>query len=74
MDWTWCERVASLVVIFLNAADSATDGSLTSVLALGNRTAQWSFTKESKYLASSFRRSLSLKSAASRGEAHMKRT
>ena len=54
MDWTWHERVARFIVIFLNAEDSATNHSLTSVLALGNRTAQWSFAEESKYSASSF--------------------
>ena len=59
MDCMWHERVARFVEIFLKAADSATDGSLTSVLALGNRFAQWSFAEESKYSASSFRHSLS---------------
>ena len=33
MDWTWHMRFAKFVVIFLNAADSVTKGSLTIDLA-----------------------------------------
>ena len=76
MDWTWYKRVARFIVIFLNAVNSATNSSLTSVLAFGNRTAQCLFAKESKYVTSLFRHLLyfSLMSVASRGEAGMKNT
>ena len=45
--------------ILFSSSPALTATSLMSLLALGNRTAQWLFAKESKNLASSFRCSLS---------------